>query len=60
MHNQTINAYSHLLGALIFAVLPFIFYRNDYVNHPRSRTEDLVAISLYCFGVTVCFALSAM
>ena len=60
MHNQTINAYSHLVGALLFGGLPFFFYRNDYVNNPRSQTEDLVVISFYCFGVAVCFTFSAM
>jgi adiponectin receptor len=60
MHNQTVNACSHLVGASIFGGLPFIFYHNDYVDHPRSQTEDLLVISFYCFGVAVCFTFSAM
>ncbi|KAM0707322.1 hypothetical protein Q7P35_005560 [Cladosporium inversicolor] len=59
-HNQTVNACSHLVGASIFGGLPFVFYHNDYVNHPSSQTKDLVVISLYCFGVAVCFTFSAM
>ena len=54
------NACSQLVGASIFGGLPFVFYHNDYVNHPRSQTKDLVVISLYCFGVAVCFTFSAM
>jgi adiponectin receptor len=60
MNNQTINAYTHLIGASIFGGLPFVFYQNDYVYHPYSQTEDLVIIALYCICVSVCFTLSAM
>lgn len=60
MDNQTVNAYSHGIGALIFGALPFSFYHRYYTNNPHAQTEDLVVISTYCFAVAVCFTFSAM
>ncbi|KAI6081445.1 putative hemolysin-III channel protein Izh2 [Hypoxylon rubiginosum] len=59
LHNQTINAYSHLIGAVIFVALPFYFYQHDYVYQPNARVDDIFVVSVYCLGVAVCFAFSA-
>ncbi|KAK8084739.1 Hly-III related protein [Apiospora hydei] len=36
LHNQTINAYSHLIGALIFVSLPYYFYDSPKFRHWRA------------------------
>ncbi|KAK8116169.1 hemolysin-III family protein [Apiospora sp. TS-2023a] len=59
LHNQTINAYSHLLGALIFVSLPYYFYEYIYKHQLHAEPIDLVVVSTYCIGVAVCFAFSA-
>ncbi|KAH0491860.1 hypothetical protein TgHK011_003263 [Trichoderma gracile] len=59
LHNQTINIYSHLVGAVVFCLLPFYFYWNYYRFQPNAHLDDVVVISTYCLGVAVCFTFSA-
>ncbi|KAL9534612.1 ADIPOR-like receptor [Sphaerulina musiva] len=62
LNNQTINAYSHLVGSAIFLALPWYFYEkiyNDTTITPYGQLVDLVVVSTYCLGVAVCFAFSA-
>ncbi|KAK8069457.1 hypothetical protein PG994_006073 [Apiospora phragmitis] len=59
LHNQTINAYSHLMGALIFVSLPYYFYEYVYKYQSHAEAIDLVVVSTYCIGVAVCFTFSA-
>ncbi|KAK8045041.1 hypothetical protein PG993_005065 [Apiospora rasikravindrae] len=58
LHNQTINAYSHLIGALIFVSLPYYFYEYVYKHQLHAEAVDLIVVSTYCIGVAVCFAFS--
>ncbi|KAK7991899.1 hypothetical protein PG996_013088 [Apiospora saccharicola] len=58
LHNQTINAYSHLLGALIFVSLPYYFYEYVYKHQLHAEPVDMIVVSTYCIGVAVCFAFS--
>ncbi|TRX89055.1 hypothetical protein FHL15_010074 [Xylaria flabelliformis] len=59
LHNQTINAYSHLLGAVLFLALPVHFYQNEYLRQENAHVEDIYVVTVYCLGVAVCFTLSA-
>ncbi|KAK7943070.1 hemolysin-III family protein [Apiospora aurea] len=58
LHNQTINAYSHLIGALIFVSLPYYFYEYVYKHQLHAEAIDLVVVSTYCSGVAICFIFS--
>ncbi|KAI1326319.1 putative hemolysin-III channel protein Izh2 [Xylariaceae sp. FL0255] len=60
INNQTINAYSHMVGALIFIALPFHFYQNEYLGKAHAHANDFYCIALYCLCVTLCFMLSAL
>ncbi|KAF2158543.1 hypothetical protein M409DRAFT_71587 [Zasmidium cellare ATCC 36951] len=59
-NNQTVNSYSHLIGAAIFAVLPFYYYAFIFVEENNALAMDLVVMCVYCYGVTTCFIFSAM
>ncbi|KAF3077048.1 Adiponectin receptor protein [Trichoderma lentiforme] len=59
LHNQTINIYSHLVGCIVFCILPFYFYWIYYQSQANAQVDDVVVISIYCLGVAVCFAFSA-
>ncbi|KAF4489136.1 ADIPOR-like receptor [Colletotrichum fructicola] len=59
VHNETINIYSHIIGAILFISLPFLIFGNPI--SPRwttASTSDIVVCSIYASGVTVCFVLS--
>lgn len=60
INNQTINTYSHFVGCLTFIALPFYFYRYIYRNQEDAQAVDIFVISVYCIGVAICFAFSAM
>ncbi|EME38028.1 hypothetical protein DOTSEDRAFT_29774 [Dothistroma septosporum NZE10] len=60
LNNQTVNTYSHLLGAVGFLALPFYFYWNVLPTQPTARTADLVVVTVYCLGVATCFVFSAI
>lgn len=53
MNNETINTWSHLLGALGFAVLPLWLSHNHEVTH-----YNMFFLSIYPLGVAICFTLS--
>lgn len=59
LNNQTVNAYSHLFGSILFALLPFYFYHQEYKHEAYARPSDLSVMSIYCVGVAICFAFSA-
>ncbi|KAL6789566.1 putative mPR-likeG-protein-coupled receptor [Trichoderma sp. SZMC 28013] len=60
LYNQSIKMYLHLIGCIMFFILPFYFHWHFYQPRLNARIDDLVVISVYCLGVTVCFALSAI
>ncbi|KAF2719803.1 putative hemolysin-III channel protein Izh2 [Polychaeton citri CBS 116435] len=59
LNNQTINAYSHLIGSGAFALLPFHFHQYIFKKQRNAQAADLVVVSIYCVGVATCFAFSA-
>ncbi|KAF1825765.1 mPR-like GPCR protein [Dissoconium aciculare CBS 342.82] len=59
LNNQTINSYSHYLGAIVFALLPLYFHYAIQPTSPYARTDDLIVVAIYCYGVSICFTLSA-
>ncbi|KAM3449641.1 hypothetical protein MY3296_006725 [Beauveria thailandica] len=60
LNNQTVNTYSHLLGALFFLLLPFYFYHDIFSRQPGAQQEDVLVVSIYCLGVAVCFVFSTI
>ena len=54
-----VNIYSHLLGSIIFAVLPVYTYDQVYQRYSSANLADVVVFSTFFFGVALCFLLSA-
>lgn len=61
IHNETVNIYSHILGATIF-LLPLVLLIFTTLSLPSryhvATTADVVVCSTYLLGVAMCFALS--
>lgn len=55
LHNQTVNIYSHLLGALGFFIVAFTFDSQISSNY---GLEDRVLLGLFLMGAVVCFGFS--
>ncbi|CAI4214802.1 unnamed protein product [Parascedosporium putredinis] len=59
LHNESVNIWSHLIGAVIFFYLPY--YMFAVAIPPRyaiATTEDVVVCSAWFIGVAICFVLS--
>jgi adiponectin receptor len=59
VHNETVNIFSHLFGALLFFTLPFIVYHEIYLRYPSASPADIAVFSTFFFGVAICFLLSS-
>jgi adiponectin receptor len=55
LNNETVNIHSHLIGGVVFALLPIYFH---LAFNPL--LADSVIVTLYLEGVATCFLLSAM
>lgn len=59
IHNETINIYSHILGAMIFFFAPIYIYIFLYSRYPQVAKADVVVFSTFFYGVAICFSLSS-
>ncbi|PQE10730.1 hemolysin-III channel Izh2 protein [Rutstroemia sp. NJR-2017a WRK4] len=60
LHNETINIYSHLLGSVLFAILPFLLYKQLSPRYSTANLADIIVFSTFFSGVSICFLLSAI
>jgi adiponectin receptor len=60
MHNQTINTYSHLVGALVFFTWPLQLYRDSHYTSSYVEREDFLVQAAYCYSVAACLTLSSL
>ncbi|ORZ38278.1 hemolysin-III related-domain-containing protein, partial [Catenaria anguillulae PL171] len=58
VHNETVNIWTHILGAVAFAV--FIAQALDDIVHPRATTADRLVLALYHCTAGICLACSGI
>ncbi|PVH68027.1 mPR-typeG-protein-coupled receptor [Cadophora sp. DSE1049] len=58
-HNEIVNIYSHLLGAVLFAILPVYVYARTRSYHAAIQIGDIIGFTTFFLGVILCFTLSA-
>ncbi|PMD40096.1 hemolysin-III channel protein-like protein Izh2 [Hyaloscypha variabilis F] len=60
IHNETVNIYTHLLGAAIFLALPLVLFKKEIPpRYALASKADIVVCLIYFLGVAICFCLSA-
>ncbi len=59
VHNEIVNIYSHLLGAVLFTILPIYVYARARNHHAAIQIGDIIGFATFFFGVILCFSLSA-
>lgn len=60
VHNETVNIYSHILGALVFLSLPtYVFSVSLPPRYHIATPTDVLVCTTYLLGVAACFVLSA-
>lgn len=60
LHNQTVNIYPHLIGAVVFIAYPLQLYRDSQDTSRCVEWEDFLVVSVYCYCVAICLTLSSM
>lgn len=58
LHNETVNAWSHGLGALAWLVSLLVFYAAVISMHELATAADAIAVGIMFASVVVCFVLS--
>ena len=59
LHNETVNIYSHIIGAAIFLTAPIYTYQALHLRYPQADHADILVFSTFFYGVSICFILSA-
>lgn len=59
IHNQTVNIWSHLLGALAFAAVGYVLHRQLQIHSSSLQANDLVLFAIFFAGLLACLTLSS-
>ncbi|KAH4415117.1 hypothetical protein HBH92_073680 [Parastagonospora nodorum] len=59
LHNETVNIYTHLFGALSFLILSIVLYRTLGPRYATATREDVYAFSCFFAGAIACLGMSA-
>ena len=60
MHNESVNIYSHIIGALIFILLEGLIYHYLSSNYPLATVRDHLIFAYFLASATACMLLSTL
>ncbi|KAF3937961.1 hypothetical protein ABW19_dt0203388 [Dactylella cylindrospora] len=58
-HNESVNIYTHLLGAIFFSILSSILYYILAPRYPTANVSDIAVFSAFFVGCLFCLGMSA-
>jgi adiponectin receptor len=59
LHNESVNIYTHLIGALFFLLTSFILYSTLAPRYATASRDDVWAFSCFFAGAVGCLGMSA-
>lgn len=59
LHNETVNIYTHLIGAVVALLSSFIIYSVLGSRYESATREDVLVFSCYFLGAVACLGMSA-
>lgn len=59
LHNETVNVYTHLLGALVAVFGSYALYASLGPRYDTATHEDVVMFACFFLGATICLGMSA-
>jgi len=59
LHNETVNIYTHLIGAVMAAISSVALYNTLSTRYDTATQEDVWAFSCYFAGAVACLGMSA-
>lgn len=60
IHNETVNVYTHLLGAVAAVVGSFVLYAALRPRYDTATHEDMAMFGCFFLGATVCLGMSGI
>jgi adiponectin receptor len=58
VHNETVNIYTHLLGAITGVLGSYFLYGSIAERYPSASQQDVLVFSCFFLGLTACLSLS--
>ncbi|TVY54568.1 ADIPOR-like receptor [Lachnellula cervina] len=58
IHNESVNIYSHLLGAVVFSISGVIIYSAVKPRYETATSSDVLAFSFFFAGAALCLGMS--
>ncbi|KAK4998391.1 hypothetical protein LTR66_002365 [Elasticomyces elasticus] len=59
LHNETVNIYSHLIGAMLVLLGGAIMYRRLEPRYHMANQQDVIVFGCFILGATACLGMSA-
>lgn len=59
LHTESVNVYTHLLGAICFVILCILFYQALRFRYATASTADVLAFGCFFLGAVFCLGISA-
>ncbi|KUJ07509.1 HlyIII-domain-containing protein [Mollisia scopiformis] len=59
IHNESVNIYSHLLGAVMFSGIGTVLYASIKPRYPSATSADIFAFGCFFAGAAACLGMSA-
>ncbi|KAK8192761.1 hypothetical protein M8818_007933 [Zalaria obscura] len=59
IHNETVNVYTHLIGALAAVLASFFLYGSIKPRYAHATREDVLVFACFFGGATACLGMSA-
>ncbi|KAM3075690.1 hypothetical protein ACMFMG_007821 [Clarireedia jacksonii] len=58
LHNETVNIFSHLIGAVVFTLLGGLLYTSIKPRYDTAEKSDVLAFSCFFAGAALCLGMS--
>lgn len=59
LHNESVNIYSHLIGAVIFSISGVCLYTLIRPRYDTAKSSDILAFGCFFLGAALCLGMSA-
>lgn len=59
LHNETVNIYTHLIGAIFISLSSVIIYNTLAPRYPSASRDDVIAFACFFAGAAACLGMSA-
>jgi len=58
LHNESVNIYSHFIGAVLFSIVGVVLYTAIKPRYESAATSDILAFACFFTGAALCLGMS--